>query len=241
MPVMATASSKGGAGKTTTTLLLALELAKSAPTILIDADPNRPAQDFADHTKHMPPNLTVISEGVNEDSITDVIEDAAQRATFVLVDLEGTAAKIVVMALSRADFVLVPTQGSHLDAKQAGKVLRLIRQQEGAMRRVMPTYTLPYAVVLTRTNPVIRTRNTKSIEENFLAAGIPVFNTEINEREAFKSVIAFNEPLEHLDPSQVANIEKAIENVQDFAVEVVAALRGQFVGKRLPEKEEKAA
>jgi chromosome partitioning protein len=236
MPVIATASSKGGAGKTTTTLQLALALAKSAPTAIIDADPNKPVQDFKDKTKHMPADLTVISEGVDEDTIADIIEDAASKYTFVLVDLEGTAAKIVVMAIGRADFVLIPTQGSALDAKEAVKTLRMIRQHENSMRRHVPGYVLPHALVMTRTNPVIRTRNTKDIEQDFLDVGVQIFRTELHEREAFKSSMRFNEPLEHLDPALVSNIDKAIANVQDLAAELVEALRGNFNGKTLQEK-----
>ncbi|WP_311970449.1 division plane positioning ATPase MipZ [Pseudomonas baltica] len=63
------------------------------------------------------PNMTVIS-GVTENNIASKIREAANRDPFVIVDLEGTAAKIVVLALQEADFVVVPMQGSLLDAEQ---------------------------------------------------------------------------------------------------------------------------
>jgi chromosome partitioning protein len=38
----------------------------------------------------------------------------------------------VAYAVSRADLVIIPTQGSQLDAKQATKAIKLIQQQERA-------------------------------------------------------------------------------------------------------------
>ena len=58
-------------------------------------------------------------------------------------DLEGTAAKIVLLAVSQADLVVVPTQGSQLDAEQASRALKVIKQQEKMSGR-----TVPYGVAI---------------------------------------------------------------------------------------------
>ncbi len=42
MPVISFASSKGGAGKTTSAIILATELAQGTDIVLIDADPAQP-------------------------------------------------------------------------------------------------------------------------------------------------------------------------------------------------------
>lgn len=42
--------------------------------------------------------------------------ESATKTPFVIVDLEGTAATIVAYAIAESDFVVVPTQGSQLDA-----------------------------------------------------------------------------------------------------------------------------
>jgi chromosome partitioning protein len=75
-----------------------------------------------------PDGLTVMSD-VSEETIVDQIETASAKATFVIVDLEGTANLLVSYAISFADFVIIPMQGSQLDAKQAGRQIRLIRAQ----------------------------------------------------------------------------------------------------------------
>ncbi|MGK5033538.1 ParA family protein [Janthinobacterium sp. MDT1-19] len=219
MPTIVFVSPKGGAGKTTSSLILAEQLSRSADVTIIDADPNRPIESWAKGGAK-PEHLHIIADA-DEENIIERIEDAAVRTPFVIVDLEGTASKIVLMAISQADLVIVPTQGSQLDAEQAGRAFRVIAQQEKMSRR-----KVPYSVLLTRTNSAIRTRTLAHIEKGLIAAGIPVFNTELNEREAFRAMFSFRQPLSGLSVSDVANLDKAVSNAEQFAQEVIATLRG---------------
>ena len=219
MPTIVFVSPKVGAGKTTSSLILAEQLSRSADVTIIDADPNRPIESWAKGGAK-PEHLHIIADA-DEENIIERIEDAAVRTPFVIVDLEGTASKIVLMAISQADLVIVPTQGSQLDAEQAGRAFRVIAQQEKMSRR-----KVPYSVLLTRTNSAIRTRTLAHIEKGLIAAGIPVFNTELNEREAFRAMFSFRQPLSGLSVSDVANLDKAVSNAEQFAQEVIATLRG---------------
>src|ERR1700734_1554174 len=102
MPTIAFVSPKGGAGKTTSAFLLSTALAKLYDVTVIDADPNHPIKTWA-KSGNLPPRLTIVSDA-SEDTIIDRIEDAASKTAFVVVDLEGTASKIVLIAISQADF-----------------------------------------------------------------------------------------------------------------------------------------
>ena len=46
---------------------------------------------------------------------------------FVIVDLEGTASLMVSNAIGMSDLVIIPIQGSSMDAKGGAKTIRLIR------------------------------------------------------------------------------------------------------------------
>lgn len=220
MPTVVFVSPKGGVGKTTAALVLATQLARSTSVTVIDADPNHPIKAWIDGGASMD-NLTVISD-VNEDNILDQIEEAELRSKVVVVDLEGTAAKIVLLAVSQADLVIIPTQGSQLDAEQASRALKVIRQQERMTRR-----EVPYGVLLTRTNPLIRTRTMSHIQGGLVGAGVPVLQTELHEREAYRAIFSFRKPLEELSKSEVSNVAKAIVNAEAFAAEVVSLLKGK--------------
>src|SRR5271165_1768157 len=213
MPTIAFVSPKGGAGKTTSAFLLATALAKLQEVTVIDADPNHPIQTWA-AGGNTPPGMTIISD-VDEDTIIERIEDAAAKTPFVIVDLEGTASKSVLYAISQADFVIIPTQGSQLDANEASRAIRVVLQSEKLTRT-----RKPYAVLLTRTNASIRTRGLAHIQTGLIEAGIPVLHTELNERDAFKAVFAFRQTLDGLDPSEVPNLDKAKLNVIQFTQEV---------------------
>lgn len=220
MPTIVFASPKGGAGKSTSAVVLATELARrGAEVVVIDADPNRPVSQWASRPGR-PETLTVIAE-TTEASIIDDIEAAAARVPFVIVDLEGTASMTVAYAISRADLVIVPTQGSQLDAAEAAKAIRLIRQQERAFGR-----RIPYAVLLTRTSAAIRPRTLQHIREEMERNNVPVLNTQMHEREAFRAIFSFGGTLQDLNASQVSGLDAAMKNAQALAVEVVDLLKG---------------
>lgn len=219
MPTIVFASPKGGAGKSTSAVVLATELAQRGAAItVLDADPNHPLSQWA-RRPGCPKTLAVIGD-ISETTIIDAIEDAAARTAFVVVDLEGTASMTVAYAVSRADLVVIPVQGSQLDAAEAAKAIRLIRQQEKAFAR-----RIPYAVLFTRTSAAIRPRTFQHIRNEFLDHAVPVFQTQMHERDAFRAIFSFGGTLGSLDPGQVRNVEAAVANARAFAAEVIAKLR----------------
>lgn len=219
MPTIVFASPKGGAGKSTSAVVLGCELArKGAAVTMIDADPNRPVSQWA-RRLGKPASLDVLSS-VTEETIIDEIEAAAARVPFVVVDLEGTASMMVAYAISRADLVVIPTQGSQLDASEAAKAIRLIRQQEKAFGR-----RLPFAVLFTRTSAAIRPRTLQHIRDEFAQHGVPTFKTQMHEREAFRAIFSFGGTVNDLSPAQVSNLQGAAVNAQTFASEVISLLR----------------
>lgn len=90
---------------------------------------------------------------------------------------------------------------------------------------------IPYAVLLTRTQPSIRTRGLADIQNGLIDAGIPVLETELNERDAFKAVFSFRQTLDGLKPKEVPNLDKAKMNVLKFVEEVAARVDAEQGGR----------
>jgi chromosome partitioning protein len=219
MPVITFSSPKGGAGKTTAATVLAMTLAeRGAEVTIIDADPNKNVVDWT-KLPGVPANLTVIGE-VDEENIVDQIEEAAEISTFVIVDLEGTANLMVSYAISMSDFVVIPVQGSQLDAKQAARQMKLIKAQERIASR-----TIPFAVLFTRTNPAITPRTLRFIEERFTELEVPVFTTRLFDREAFRAIFSYGGTLSGLKDKGVYNLSAALSNALEFTTEIVERLR----------------
>jgi chromosome partitioning protein len=218
MPTIAFASSKGGAGKSTAAVLLATELAgRDASVSIIDADPNQPVSRWS-RKPGRPDKLTIISS-VTEETLIDAIDAAARKTAFVVVDLEGTASLMVAQAMSRADLVVIPTKGSELDAIEAVKVIKFIGRQEKAYNRA-----IPFAVLFTQTNPAVRPRTLKSLEQDMLQQGIPLFRTALYERDAFRAIFSFGGTLSGLNPNAVGGVLAALNNARQFTAEIVAML-----------------
>ncbi|TGD92506.1 ParA family protein [Methylobacterium nonmethylotrophicum] len=219
MPVVSFANPKGGAGKTTSALLLATELAaRGAAVTIIDADPERWISQWA-KLPGKPEAITIVGD-VTEDSVVDAIETAEASSQFVIVDLEGTASLMVSNAIGMSDLVVIPIQGSSMDAKGGAKTIRLIRNQEKMSRR-----KIPHAVVLTRTGAAITSRALRNVAEQLKAGGIEIFETAIVERAAFRDLFDFGGTLSDLTGAQVSNLDKAIQNAREFAGEVVVKLK----------------
>ena len=219
MPVIAFANPKGGAGKTTSALLLASELAGNGASVtIIDADPEKWISQWG-ALPGRPISVSIISE-VTEDSIVDQIEQAASEAQFVVIDLEGTASLMVANAIGMSDFVIIPTQGSSMDAKGAAKTIRLIRNQARMARR-----DIPHAVLLTRTSAAVASRAIRNVRKQLDQAGIPVFQASIVERAAYRDILDYGGLLANLDRTKVSNVDKAVDNARAFAGEIVARLK----------------
>src|SRR5271170_242521 len=228
MPVITVSSPKGGAGKTTAVTILATILAEQGAAVtVIDADPNKNILDWS-KLPGMPANLTVIGE-VTEETIVDQIEAAAENTSFVIVDLEGTASLMVSYAISMSDFVIIPVQGSQLDAKQAARQMKLIKAQERIAGK-----TIPFAVLFTRSNPAIQPKTQRHIEERFLELKVPIMATRLYDREPFRALFSFGGSLSSLKDKGMSNLPAALTNAREFTVELIERLRN---GNQPVEKE----
>jgi chromosome partitioning protein len=229
MPTIVFASPKGGVGKSTAAVLLASEFASHGGTVtMIDADPNKPLSQWSS-MPGKPDRLTVI-DTATEDTIIDVIEKAAMDTTFVIVDLEGTASMMAGYAMSRADLVIIPSQGSNLDAIEAVKAVKLVKSQERAFKR-----KIPFAILFTRTSAAIRPRTLQNIETQFAQNDTPMFGVQIHEREAYRAVFSFGGTLADLDPAQVSNLPAARNNARTFAGEVIETLKANSPARKQEE------
>lgn len=218
MPVISFASPKGGAGKTTAAILLASELSrKGAGVTLIDCDPRQWCVKWAEGGK-APETLRVLAK-VDEDKIIDVIEAEAAQSPFVIVDLEGTNSQLVAYAMSRSNLVIIPTQAGPMEGDSAADAIRLVKQQERAFR-----VRIPFAVLMTRMSAAIRSRIEKELTEQMASADIPVFKTQLIERNAFKSMFAYKCTLDDL-PSSTYKLEDAKVNARAFAGEVLSIFK----------------
>jgi chromosome partitioning protein len=122
-------SQKGGAGKTTLVLHLAIAAtARGRETAVFDLDPQRSADHWSDFrqtktTKHDP----AIVHGV-VDNLEDMLKAAEdERTDLVLIDTPPAVDKTMILTAARADMIIVPSRTSVLDRFALKDTLKLLK------------------------------------------------------------------------------------------------------------------
>jgi len=219
MPVIVFASPKGGVGKSTSALLLAHELAHEGATVsLIDADPNEVIVKWSKAGDY-PDNITVHGN-ITEDTILDVIDEERQTKNFVIVDLEGSKNLKISRSIGRAELVIIPLRPSQIDVTMAAEAIKLVRTEGQYFGR-----TIPHRLLFTMTSAAIMTRDHKAAIADLGGAGVPIFETTLNERAAFRALFAYGGTVRDLPEKEVRNIEAAADNATAFFEEVVNVLK----------------
>jgi chromosome partitioning protein len=220
MPIVTVASPKGGAGKSTASIILATELAHAGAEItILDCDPNRSISIWADRGK-LPPRIHVRSD-VGESEIVKTLKQQDADGRVVIVDLEGVASRLVSRAISQADLVLTPMRATTLDATIGVRALALIGEEEEALGRA-----IRHAVVFTMTR-AIKSKQHTAIEKSLRGQGVDIVTPPLMERAAFSALFEFGGDLRTM-PVQ-GKMEPAAENASAFA----QAVYNRLVGKGL--------
>ncbi len=126
MPSLAFVSPKGGVGKSTAALLLALGLAELGQTVaMIDADPNKPLQHWAS-LPGRPAGISVHPAPMSED-VADAVREARRRKPdWLIFDTEGSIRGAMGLRTMQADLVLTPLALSAIEVMQALKASELV-------------------------------------------------------------------------------------------------------------------
>lgn len=218
MPVIVIASPKGGAGKSTTSVILGTELAHAGAQVsLLDCDPNGSLSLW--HQRGACPQGIEVLNGIGESEIIRAIRAHDGDGRIVIVDLEGVASRLVSRAISQADLVLTPMRATTLDATIGARALALVAEEEEALGR-----TIRHAVVFTMTR-AIRSKQHSGIEQSLRGQGVDIITPELMERAAYSALFEFGGDLRSM-PGQ-GNMQGARDNAAAFAKAVYQRLTGQ--------------
>jgi chromosome partitioning protein len=216
MPVIAVASPKGGAGKSTVAVILGTELARAgAEIVMIDCDPNGSLELWASRGP-MPPRMQLLSN-VGESAIVRTIKAHDADGAVVIVDLEGVASRLVSRVISQADLVITPMRATTLDATIGVRAIALIAEEEEALGR-----SIRHAAVFTMTR-AIRSRQHTGIERSLAEQGVDVIQPPLMERTAFSALFEFGGDLTTMPPQ--GRMDPARDNAAGFAEAVYRRLQ----------------
>jgi chromosome partitioning protein len=221
LPAVAFVSPKGGAGKTTAALLLALGLAEQGRRVaMIDSDPNKPLVHWASLPAR-PPLISVHPAPTIQD-VRDALREAQRQSPdWIILDTEGSLRGAMAFTTIRLDLVLTPLAGSHLEALQAIKASELVGKFGGHSGRA-----LLHRCLLTRVPAAIRPRSLKAVVDQLRQKNIELLPTAIIEKDAFRTLFAVGGDLAALEQTGATGIVAARQNATSYVDAVLDVLAG---------------
>ncbi|MGB7441812.1 MAG: ParA family partition ATPase [Coleofasciculaceae cyanobacterium] len=186
MKIISFVSQKGGTGKTTLALNLAVaaELA-SKQTAVIDLDPQASAADWGDSRSQETP--VVVS--AQPARLTKVLETAKQAgAALAIIDTAPHSESTALAAMRSANFVLVPIRPAILDLRAISNTIDLVNLSKSK------------AVVILNACPS-RGSLVDEASEAIASYGVPVAPVKVVNRAAFNHSLTVGQAVQEYEPN----------------------------------------
>ena len=205
MNVIAVLAQKGGAGKTTVCISLAVCAARSGlSSAIIDLDPQATAANWSDR-RESPVPAVVSAQATRLDRVLDAA--AGEGADLVLVDTAPRAEQSALAAVRAADLAVLPCRPAIYDLETIGTTAELARIADGT----------PTVAVLNG----VPARGPKEAQARDVlgSLGVDACPASLGSRVAFADAAAQGMSAQEYEPAGKAAAE--IQAVYDFVLERV--------------------
>ena len=192
MKTITIAVQKGGAGKTTIAVHLAVAAQQAGLRVaLADTDPQGSAKSWAETRSDSALEVVAITSA----NVGAAVAAAAEEGyDLLIVDTPPHASAGIAAALEHADLALMPIRPSLLDLTAAPASIRLL-QASGK----------PGAFILS--SAPIRASETREVERELASTGIRVLETVIHDRTAYRRALTHGQAVGEFEPAGKAAFE----------------------------------
>jgi chromosome partitioning protein len=178
MPIVALVGNKGGAGKTTLCVNLATAMSAFAPTVVLDADPQRSSLQWRDLAER--DDAVTVVDAV--DDVRAAVQTARATHEYLVIDCPPSVHAVQTAdVLAICHIALVPVQPSPLDIWATVHIEEKVEEA----RQVNPG--LRAVLVINQLEP--RTLLSQQIRQGLAELSLPVAQTAIRRRMAYRSSV----------------------------------------------------
>ena len=176
MPVIAIVNQKGGTGKTTLSINLASAFAETYSTLLLDADPQGSALDWAD--SRSAPQMNLDARELPPGNLSRELRSLSQSYDWIIIDGPPGIGRISAEAVRVADIVLIPSKPSPFDVWACADIVEAVKARQ------QTTDGIPKAFfVITMARP--RTRLVGQVDAALAEYGLNALSARTTERVAY--------------------------------------------------------
>jgi chromosome partitioning protein len=165
------------------------------------------------------PGLAIIGN-VTEGNVLSELKKAEMSQDVVLIDLPGGSSTLALKALQRSHFVLVPTQASLPDVRDAMKTIAQIDDAQDLAR-----IPIERAMIWTRFLPGFESKSARHVRESLEGQGVNILKTALMERAAFREIHITGQVPRQVDPTSSASA-----NITAMAAEILNRLKNMAGG-----------
>ena len=180
MPVIAVVNQKGGTGKTTIATSVACAFAEIFQVLLLDADGQSSALDWADSRAQ--PLLSLEVRGVDPGQLLQDVRLLGPRYHWVIIDGPPGITRTNADAVRAADLVLIPVKPGPFDVWAVSDIVAAVKARQETAAGLPKA---AFVITMSKT----RSRLSQQIEAALDEYGLPVLQARTTDRVAYPQAI----------------------------------------------------
>jgi chromosome partitioning protein len=204
-------NTKGGSAKTTTSTNLAVTMAhRGYKVCLLDTDAGQESSKiWLENRPEDLPNIHI--EAVAPKFLASTAKALEREGNLVIIDSAPKQSELANLIIVASDILIIPVQPTYYDFRGFENFLENFRMFRNA--KEANGGKVGARVLLTRTKP--NTIMLESIKQALLGYEVPLFETEIVEREAYKATASMGLGVtEYSDPKAKAEMEALSNEIE---------------------------